>query len=427
MRMGGTLASDYRRIMRPFRGIHLLWLLGMLVPLTCQAQIDPYKRRLLQFGYNQPIEGRGPIAGYAFYYFNQPNLAGRDLTLRLAVAPTYLDSELGFSHALGRHTDLAVGLAGGGFADSYSEIRLGRLRDAESFTGHGGHASVSLYHRFNPNQRIPLNGILSGMVDYSVYERDDDTADTFELPSDHTTLQFRTGLRWGGREPLMTPRLGMELSAWYEGQLRNEHGTYGFAGDRFLEANSHRFWGRALLAYTLPRLEHTFNISLTAGTTANPDRFSAYRLGASLPLVSEFRLDLPGYYYQEISARQFLLFNGWYVLPVDAAKRWNITAFGAVAGVDYLAGLEQSGKWHSGVGAGVGYISPRRVWQAVLAYAYGFDAVRSHGRGAQSIVLLLQYDFEARRRETSPSPLDPVLDPGRARGLERWFEGVFGR
>jgi hypothetical protein len=413
--------------MRRFHGIYVLWLLGMLIPLTCQAQIDPYKRRLLQFGYNQPIEGRGPIAGYAFYYFNQPHLAGRDLTLRLAVAPTYLDGELGFNRALGPHTDLAVGLAGGGFADSYSEIRLGRLRDAESFTGHGGQAFVSLYHHFNPSQRIPLNGILRGLVDYSVYERDDDTADTFELPPDNTTLQFRAGLRWGGREPLLTPRLGMELSAWYEGRLRNEHGPYGFVDDRALEANSHRFWGRALLAYTLPRLEHTFNISLTAGTTANPDRFSAYRLGAALPLVSEFRLDLPGYYYQEISARQFLLFNGWYTLPVDDAKRWNITAFGAVAGVDYLAGLEQSGKWHSGVGAGIGYTSPQRVWQVVLAYAYGFDAIRSHGRGAQSLVLLLQYDFEARRREASPSPLDPVLEPGRSRGLERWFEGVFGR
>src|ERR687892_450977 len=120
LRIGSTRMSNHRRTMRRFHGIYVLWLLGMLIPLTCQAQIDPYKRRLLQFGYNQPIEGRGPIAGYAFYYFNQPNLAGRDLTLRLAVAPTYLDSELGFTHALGPHTDLAVGLAGGGFADSYS-------------------------------------------------------------------------------------------------------------------------------------------------------------------------------------------------------------------------------------------------------------------------------------------------------------------
>jgi hypothetical protein len=99
------------------------------------------QRELLQFGYNQPIKGRGPFAGYAFYHLNQPRLLDRDLTLRLAVAPTYLDSELGFVGALGPQTDLAIGLAGGGFADTYSEVRLGRLRRAESFTGHGGHAA----------------------------------------------------------------------------------------------------------------------------------------------------------------------------------------------------------------------------------------------------------------------------------------------
>lgn len=404
----------------------MLLAIAMLIPLTCPAQIDPYKRELLQFGYNQPIEGRGPIAGYAFYYRNQPNLAGRDLNLRLAVAPTYLDSELGFMHALGPHTDLAMGLAGGGFADSYSEMRAGRLIDEESFIGHGGEAALSLYHRFNPTHRIPLNGVLRGSLDYSAYDREDDTAATFVLPPDHLTFRFRGGVRWGGREPLLTPRLGMELSAWYEGRIRSEHGSYGFAGDRVLEANSHRFWGRALLAFTLPRLEHTFNVSVTAGTSQNPDRFSAYRLGAALPLVSEFRLDLPGYYYQEISARQLLLFNGLYVWPVDAAKQWNITAFGAVAGVDYLAGLEHPDDWLTGVGLGVGYTSAHRVWQIILAFSYGINALRHQDRGAQSVVLLLQYDFEARRRADIPS-ITPLFDPERGRGLERWFEGVFGR
>jgi hypothetical protein len=164
MRSRGDLAAT----MRPSHSVGFWLLVGILTHHTCQAQIDLYKRQLLQFGYNQPIEGRGPIAGYAFYYLNQPNLAGRDLTLRLAVAPTFLDSELGFSRALGPHTDLAIGLAGGGFADSYSEIRQGRLIDAESFTGHGVHASLSVYHRFNPQQRIPLNGILRGLIDYSI-------------------------------------------------------------------------------------------------------------------------------------------------------------------------------------------------------------------------------------------------------------------
>ena len=67
------------------------------------------------------------------------------------------------------------------------------------------------------------------------------------------------------------------------------------------EPNSHLFWGRALLAYTMPEWKHYFSVALTAGTSANADRFSAYRLGSVLPLASEFPLNLPGYYFQEIT------------------------------------------------------------------------------------------------------------------------------
>src|SRR5207244_12199966 len=85
---------------------------------TTHAQIDPEKRRLFQLGYNQPIQGRGPLSGYAFYYFSEPGFIQSNLTLRLAIAPAYVDSELGIRHALGADPDLAVGLAGGGFADA---------------------------------------------------------------------------------------------------------------------------------------------------------------------------------------------------------------------------------------------------------------------------------------------------------------------
>ncbi len=85
---------------------------------TTRAQIDPEKRRLFQLGYNQPLQGRGPLSGYAFYYFNQPGFIQTNLTLRLAIAPVYVDSELGIREALSPHTDLAVGLAGGGLPKS---------------------------------------------------------------------------------------------------------------------------------------------------------------------------------------------------------------------------------------------------------------------------------------------------------------------
>ena len=315
---------------RSWRWVFLLALPGVVCPFTAPGQIDPVKRELFQFGYNAALEGHSPLSAYAFYYWNQPEFLRTNLTLRLAVAPTYLDSELGIRHAVSENTDLGVGMAGGAFADNYEEIHGGTFYPSQSFTGYGAETSLSLYHLFNPGQTIPLNGLVRGIVHYSTYERDDATAGNFQLPKDHGTFSVRTGLRWGGREPTLFPALAMEISGWYEGEFRTGTGTYGY-GDRSVVPASHLFWGEALLAYTLPELKHSFYLSLTAGTSINADRFSAYRLGSVLPLVSEFPLSLPGYYYQEISAQEFVLAGGNYMIPLDKKQRWNLSATASTA------------------------------------------------------------------------------------------------
>lgn len=405
-----------------WRGQWLWWLLllGVVSPRTTRAQIDPERRRLVQLGYNQPFQGRGPLSGYAYYYYNQPNFHQSNLTLRLAVAPVYLDSELGISQALSPQTDLAIGLAGGGFAGSYSEVRRGKYEREESFTGHGADVGLSLYHRFNPHQLVPLNAIVRASAHYAVYQEDDLTATNFALPDDRAAFHLRTGLRWGGREPYMLPSVAMELSVWYEGQIRTDPGTYGFAGDRAVEEHSHLFWARGLLVYTLPEMKHHFSVSLTAGTSVNADRFSAYRLGGALPLVSEFPLTLPGYYFQEISADRFLLLSGQYVVPLKKDSRWGFMVTGSTALVDYLKNLEQPGKTHTGVGGGITFRSKSEAWHIVLGYAYGIDAIRDDERGAHTVGILVQYDLEADRREKKPF-WDPWLNPNRWRGFDRLF------
>jgi hypothetical protein len=257
-----------------------------------------------------------------------------------------------------------------------------------------------------------------------LYERDSDTAQNFELPDDQAAFHLRAGLRYGGVEPLMAPPLAMELSCWYEGQFRSDHGPYGFravagpnrAGDRRINPDAHLFWARALLAYTT-QWGHYFRASLTAGTSFNVDRFSAYRLGAVLPLATEFPLNLPGYFYQEITARQFVLLSGQYDLPLDEKDRWSLALFGATALVDYLPGMEQPGEWHSGVGAGIGYQSPKKGWQFIVGYAYGVDAIRHGDRGAHSIGFLAQVDLEAGKLKRAV----PSTSPLRSRGLFRLF------
>ncbi|MDE3065930.1 MAG: hypothetical protein KGJ60_00115 [Verrucomicrobiota bacterium] len=396
-------------------GRALLWL-PLCAPFFASAQIDPVPRDLIQLGYNQALEGHAPFAGYAYYYHNQPDFLRTNLTLRLALAPTYVDSELAFVHGLGPNTDFAVGLDGGGFADSYNEIHGGTFYPSESFIGHGGEISASIYHLFNPQAKVPLNLILRGTAHYAVFERDE-TAAAFQLPADHGDFNVRAGLRWGGVEPTLFPALAMELSVWYEGHLRSNPGTYGFGGDRKLRGQSHLFWAEAALSYTLPQSQQNFSARLTAGTSVDADRFSAYRLGGFLPLIEEFPLSLPGYYFQEISARQFVLLDANYLLPLDSKRRWNLSLTAASAFVDYLPGESQPGNWLNGVGGGILFRSPSNRLKVMLDYAYGIDAIRSHGRGANTVGLLLQLDLGQLRSAT----FNPVR-PNRWRGW-RWLFG----
>jgi len=365
----------------------------VFLPLFASAQIDPVSRNLIQFGYNQAFEGHAPFSGYAYYYHNQPDFLRTNLTLRLTVAPTYVDSNLGFVGGLGPNTDFAIGMAGGGFADSYDEIHGGTYYPSESFDGNGGEVSFDLYHLFNPGDLIPLNLVVESTAHYSVYDRNDDTAPTFQLPNDHGDFSLRTGFRWGGVEPVLFPALAMELSVWYEGHYRTDAGAYGYSGDRLLRDQSHLFWAEAALSYTMTNSQQNFYLRLTAGSSVDADRFSAYRLGGFLPLAAEYPLSLPGYYYQEISARQFMLLNGNYLVPLDKRMHWDLDVNAAVAAVSYLTGEQQPGAWLSGVGGGILYHSPGNRFKALLSYGYGINAIRDGHRGANSVGFLMQFDL----------------------------------
>jgi hypothetical protein len=395
----------------------LLWLF-FLLPVAAWAQIDPVQRDLVQSGYNQPLKGQAPIAGYAFYLHNQPDFVRSNLTLRLVVAPVYLESELGFVHGLGPQTDFAVGAAGGGFAYNYYEIDAGKYEKNQSFEGHGGELSSSIYHRFNPDDRIPLYYVLRGSARYSVYEEANNTSPNFQLPENGATYSVRTGLRWGGMEPTLFPALALEVSGWYEGQFRTDSGRYGFNNDREVESSAHLFWSSAALSYTLPESKQNFFGRLVAGTSVNADRLSAYRLGGFLPLAAENPLSIPGYFYQEFSARQFVLCNASYLLPIAPDQRWNLNFNAATAVVDYLSGTGQAGSSVSGVGAGILYRAPSDRFRFLTSYGYGFNAIRDGQRGASSISFLLQIDLG---KKPSGGNFNPA-QPDRWRGWN-WLMG----
>ena len=361
--------------------------------LSIQAQIDPSPRQLLHLGVNQSMKNDGPMGAYAFYYWNMPEVPTKDETLRLVIAPGYVDSELGFNHLLGEHTDLAIGAFGGLFANGYQEVRKGNYYRDESFDGNGGGGNVSIYHLFNPDARIPLNGMLRGSVNFHAFDDTDDTGDGFKLPDNQPFYSLRTGLRWGGKEPMLGPTLALEVSVWYNLQYRPDNGKYGYDNDRELDSVCHQFLGRAQINFTMPESKHYIVAGLMGGSVINADRFSAGRVGGVLPFTSEFPLYMPGYFDKELSVDNLGLLYSVYTIPFGPSKEWSLIGMGATGFVDYAPGMSQPGNWHSGFGAGMGYSAPSKRWRLVNLFGYGVDAMRSDGRGGYSVALAFQYNF----------------------------------
>lgn len=388
----------------------LLLVAALAAPAS--AQIDPERRRILHMGFDKSLSGGGPTGAYLFFYSNQPDFTRKGLNLRIALAPVYVDGEVGMKNAIGENTDAAIGVFGGGFADSYNEVRAGHYHREESFNGHGAGFNTSVYHRFNPGQMIPLNGIARIGARFGVFDRRSETRADFVVPPDRVETHLRVGLRLGGEPPELLAQRAGEVSAWYEGRARTHGRNYGIAEDRTVQSYAQAAWSR-LRFVMRTKSGHRYEFTTIGGVSGGVDRFSAYRLGGLLPFGSEFPLALPGYYAGEITARRFALFSGAFGLPLDPKKIVSARIMAASANVEYLGGMGQSKPWNSSVGSSLTVELPKGVWRLELAYGYGIDAIRSGRRGAHNVTLLTQIDFDAMagrgKRPTPRAPLDWVF------------------
>ncbi|HEX6795619.1 MAG TPA: hypothetical protein VF304_17365 [Casimicrobiaceae bacterium] len=390
--------------------IAIVLLITLAYAMPVHAQVDPLRRDLVEIGYDQPLQGHAPVGAYVFYYLSRPQFGDADHALHIALSPVYVEGEWAVRRVFDPDTDVAIGVRGGGFADDYDEIRHGQWLREQSFTGHDGGVDASLYHLFNPGQRVPLNGILQAGFRYVAFERDGRNPPNFSIPQDQPIARLRAGLRFGGIEPVLAPDMAAELSVWYEGEARLDAGRYGFDGDRQVQSRLQRFWARGLFVYTLPQSLQRFSVEVTGGASVHPDRLGAWRIGGVLPLDTEFPLLVPGYYEGEFSARNFVLVGADYSVPLDRAQQWRAGVGAASARIDYTPGLAEPHRFISGVSASIGYAPASKGWKASLVYGHGFDAIRGGRRGADTVTLLTEFDLERmgymRSDVTSARPAD---------------------
>jgi hypothetical protein len=391
----------------------------LLLAATARAQIDPSRRLQLEAGYEQGGAQPGPKSPYAFLYLNDPGVFHSSETLRMAIAPVYIDSELGIPDGFGPFADAGIGFSGGGYAFGQTEVFRGDERRGESFVGHGGGPSFSAYSRVVKIGPVPVHGVFKAAASYADYRRNGSTAPQFVLPPNEWTASFRGGLRMGGQPPGLDKSPAGEASVWWESRAREHSVAYGYNGDRVAEGQTNLYWTRLFINYAMKD-----GVRLGAGTSfgrgIGVDRFSAFRLGGMLLNNSEFPLPIPGYFGQEISARQYA--HAWLRMgrPLDGDNRFVVNFYAAGASITPVTGTDAGGAQHLGLGTGLEFAPRKAPFRGMISLGYAPTAARGGGRGGRGAAFSLEYDFR-KPEKAAARPLNtqqglrwllgPVLGP----------------
>ncbi len=260
--------------------------------------------------------------------------------------------------------------------------------------------------------------MLRASASYADYRRDYATAPQFVLPQNEWTGTLRGGLRFGGQPPGLDRAPAGEVSAWWLSQRREHSDPYGYDGDRVAQGQTNLYWTRILFNYRMKNGTRLGGGTSFGGGT-DVDRFSAYRLGGMLTLNSEFPLILPGYFAQEIAARQYA--HAWVRagFPVDDGRRFVVNVFAAGASITPVTGTDAGGAQHLGVGTGVEFVPRKAALRGMLSYGYSPTAERAGGRGGQGVALSVELNFEAPKGVLGSRPTDTQ------EGL-RWLLGPIG-
>ena len=289
------------------------------------------------------------MAGHnGYYYLNEPNFFHTNSPCAWRWRPSIWIRSWDWCICSGRNTDLGDS-AGGGW------IRGQLLRGSPE-------GKYVPDHPVPPTRRAEgshfgVSPVQSGATDSALwigagegpaittFTRETMNWPGFVLPRNHSTLRLAGGFAGlGGREPLLHPDPGYGSLGLVRRTVSQRRRPLWVEGRPGAGARLAPVLGRALLIYTLPESKQSIDFSVTGGTSAQADRFSAYRLGGGLPLASEFPLSIPGYFYQELSARSFVSVSAQYTLPLDADKTWNLSPMGSLAGGGLSAGNGAAGQ-----------------------------------------------------------------------------------
>src|SRR5512132_1154215 len=80
---------------------------------TPYTLMDAESRTIIEGGLETPMNGNGPLTGYAYLFLTRPHFLDKDLYLRLVIPPGYFISELVLDHWPSQNAALGLGVSGG--------------------------------------------------------------------------------------------------------------------------------------------------------------------------------------------------------------------------------------------------------------------------------------------------------------------------
>ena len=354
------------------------------------GQVDIASRRtvLVQTGF--PLKGDEQPSAFGYFWYNQNNYPWTNTALRVIFAGIFADTELSYFLPANTNIAIGVGLGGGLYIDSITPYHDGEIVSKQRFYGDVAAARIFINETIPNPSPLPLNLRGTYSVTGSFY-RKTDTTTAFTLPDDFLTQSLTAEFRYGGIEPGLTARRGVELYMAADANYRSGFEPFGPTG-ALLPAHTEyqRVYGS--LTGKIPFQQTTFYAHVGGGMGEHMDELSAYKVGGNLLGAEPFAVTVHGYFTREFFADDFGVANLEVRQQLTEQHDVTVHLYGDWAVIKPVP--PESPDWNNifGVGAGLSF---RALWDVhcLISYGYGINAIRDGNRGGHEIGIALQKEF----------------------------------
>jgi hypothetical protein len=389
-----NIAKKVGQAILPRMKFSLVFAIFFLLGFSAVAQVDIEHRRTLEVQTGMAVyHSEEDLNGFGYFWFNEDRFPWTNTALRVIYAGVFLDTELSYYVAGNTNTAIGAGLDGGLYLGNVTPYVDGERLAQQTFDGDGFGGHVFINQTIPNPTPLPLNF----RATYSVYKnffRNSSTTKHFILPSDYYEQGGEIEMRWGGIEPGLLNKRGLELHVWADANYRSGFDAFGTTGTNAVvlghKSDYQRVFGT--LGARIPVGGVTPSARVFAGAGNNIDELSAWKLGGNLVNTEPYSYTLHGYYLKEFLVDRFVAANLALSVPVESKRKIAVHFYGDWAVARGVLPLATEYHNYFGTGAGVSFRGP---WNSdvLLSYGYGFNALRNGDHGGHEVALGVEKEF----------------------------------